>query len=116
MKLTMPVAAFGLCSITAAAPQLAVDVVPAKGAAHDDVVQFEKPVRLEAGGALVQVEAPGYAAPCWTDVDGDGHGDLVVGQFAGGKMKVYRGDARGKLAAGTWLEADGKVAEVPGVW
>ena len=42
--------------------------------------------------------------------------DLVVGQFNGGKMKVYRNLGGGKLAEGEWLEADGEIAEVPGVW
>ncbi|HLQ38255.1 MAG TPA: hypothetical protein VK348_10655 [Planctomycetota bacterium] len=78
--------------------------------------QFADPVRLEAGGEFVRVEQPGYAAPCWIDVDRDGKKDLVVGQFAGGKMKVYKNLGGGKFAEGKWLEAGGSVAEVPGVW
>lgn len=78
--------------------------------------QFAEPVRLRAGDEYVKVEQPGYAAPCWADTDRDGKKDLVVGQFAGGKMKVYKNLGQGKLAAGEWLEAGGKVAEVPGVW
>ena len=78
--------------------------------------QFEPPVRLEADGKPIRVESPGYAAPSWFDVDRDGKPDLVVGQFAGGKMRVFRSLGNGKFAAGTWLMADGKVAEVPGVW
>lgn len=78
--------------------------------------QFAPPVRLEADGKPVRLEKPGFAAPCWHDVDGDGRKDLVVGQFAGGKIRVFKNLGDGKLAAGAWLEADGKVAEVPGVW
>ena len=78
--------------------------------------QFAPPVRLQADGKPVQVEAPGYAFPSLFDIDRDGKQDLVVGQFAKGKMKVYRGLGDGKYAAGTWLQADGKDAEVPGVW
>ena len=77
---------------------------------------FAAPVRLMAAGKLVQVESPGYAAPCWADVDEDGLKDLIVGQFAGGKMMVYRNLGDGELAKGKWLQADGKTAEVPGVW
>jgi hypothetical protein len=77
---------------------------------------FEAPVRLQAGGEFIRTESPGYAAPAWFDVDRDGKKDLVVGQFAGGKMKVYRNLGKGKLAKGEWLEAEGRVAEVPGVW
>ncbi len=50
------------------------------------------------------------------DVDGDGRQDLLVGQFKGGKIKVYPGGADGKLGKGEWLQAEGKVASVPGVW
>ncbi len=78
--------------------------------------QFHAPVRLEAAGAPIRVEEPGFAAPAWVDFDRDGKHDLVVGQFKGGKLMVYRGLDDGKLAAGTWLEAGGKIVEVPGVW
>ncbi|HZL89338.1 MAG TPA: hypothetical protein VFB96_13250 [Pirellulaceae bacterium] len=78
--------------------------------------EFEPPVRLEAEGVPVRVESPGYAAPCWADIDGDGKKDLLVGQFAGGKIRVYKGLGDGKLAAGDWLKAGSAVAEVPGVW
>ena len=71
---------------------------------------------MTAGGEPVCVEAPGYAAPCWADVDGDGHKDLLVGQFNNGRIKVYKGDKAGKLAKGEWLQAGGKTATVPGVW
>jgi len=78
--------------------------------------QFHSPVRVQAGGADVKVEAPGYAAPCWHDLDGDGHHDLIVGQFAGGKMLVCKGSKDGSLQKGDWLKAEGDIAEVPGVW
>jgi hypothetical protein len=83
--------------------------------------QFHLPVRLKAGTDHIKVEAPGYAAPCWHDLNGDGHKDLIVGQFADGKMQVLL--SNGVLKEGvptfkpsTWLQAEGAVAEVPGVW
>lgn len=78
--------------------------------------EFEPPVRLKAGGVAVRVERPGYAAPCWADVDGDGKKDLLVGQFNKGKIQVFKGLGKGEFAKGSWLQAEGKVAEVPGVW
>ena len=79
-------------------------------------VEFADPVRLQGAGEAVRVEAPGYAAPCWADIDADGKKDLLVGQFNGGKIKVYKNLGDDKLAAGDWLQVDGKPAEVPGVW
>ena len=78
--------------------------------------EFKAPVLLKAAGEVIRTEEPGYASPAWFDVDGDGAKDLVVGQFAGGKMKVYRNLGDGKLAAGEWLMVEDEVAEVPGVW
>ncbi len=85
-------------------------------AAPPQAPEFAPPVRMEAEGKIVKVEAPGYAAPAWFDVDKDGKKDLIVGQFNGGKMMVYKNTGNGKLAKGEWLMAAGKVAEVPGVW
>jgi hypothetical protein len=78
--------------------------------------EFHPPVMLKADGKAIRVESPGYAAPCYFDIDKGGKKDLIVGQFARGKMKVYKNLGGGKFAAGTWLQADGKVAEVPGIW
>jgi hypothetical protein len=78
--------------------------------------EFQPPIRLMADGVPVRVEAPGYACPCWADIDGDGKKDLLVGQFKGGKIGVYKNLGDGKLAPAHWLSADSKPLEVPGVW
>jgi FG-GAP-like repeat len=78
--------------------------------------EFQAPVMLKGGDKAVRVEAPGYACPCWTDIDGDGNKDLLVGQFANGQIRVYRNLGDLKLAEGEWLQAGGEVAAVPGVW
>ncbi len=79
-------------------------------------VEFENPVRVKGGGEAIRVESPGYAAPCWADIDGDGKKDLLVGQFNEGKIRIFKNLGEGKLAAGEWLKAEGQVANVPGVW
>jgi hypothetical protein len=77
---------------------------------------FQPPVRLKAGDAAVRVESPGYAAPCWADLDADGRKELLVGQFNQGKIRVFKHLGAEKFAPGEWLQAEGTVAEVPGVW
>ena len=77
---------------------------------------FADPVRMEADGEPIKVEAPGYAAPCWDDIDGDGDMDLLVGQFNGGKIHVFHNTGDGTLTAAGFLEAEGETAVVPGVW
>lgn len=86
------------------------------GVATASAAEFEKPVRLEANGIPIRVESPGYAAPCWADLDGDGKKDLLVGQFRQGKIHLFKNLGAGKLAVGQWLKAEGEDAEVPGVW
>ena len=96
---------------------LLATLLPLCGAAWCSAAEFERPVRLKAGGVAIRAEEPGFAAPCWADIDGDGRKDLLVGQFPWGKIQVFKnlgGD--GKFARGVWLHADGWVAEVPGVW
>ena len=86
------------------------------GASVGSAADFEKPVRLKAGGVVIAVEEPGFAAPSWADIDGNGKPSLLVGQFNQGKIRGFRHLGAGKFAPGDWLQAEGKVAEVPGVW
>jgi len=77
---------------------------------------FERPVRLKAGDAAIRVESPGWAAPAWADLNGDGQMHLLVGQFRDGKIQVFKHLDGEKFAPGDWLQAEGEVAEVSGVW
>lgn len=95
---------------------LAVGVVGAVGIVSNQAAEFEEPVLLKAAGEPIGVESPGYAAPCWADIDGDGKEELLVGQFSKGKIKVYQHLGDLEFAEGEWLEAEGEIAEVPGVW
>lgn len=86
------------------------------GVAVCDAADFAPAVRLQADGVPIRVESPGYACPCWADIGGKGKNDLLVGQFRGGKIQIYKNLGDGRFAAGEWLKAGGQVAEVPGVW
>jgi hypothetical protein len=76
--------------------------------------EFDAPVRLVAGDAPIRVESPGYACPGWAVIKGEK--TLLVGQFNKGKIQVFKHLGGEKFAPGTWLKAEGKIAEVPGVW
>jgi hypothetical protein len=86
------------------------------GGAACSAAEFQAPTRFSGGGQPVRVESPGYAAPCWADIDGDGKKDLLVGQFNKGKVMVYKNLGDGSYAAGAWLKAEGSDVEIPGVW
>lgn len=46
------------------------------------------PFRVRAGDWYIDTEH-GHAHPLFTDWNGDGKPDLIVGQFEGGKAKIY---------------------------
>ena len=73
------------------------------------------PVRLQAAGKVIDTEV-GHAAPFVADFDGDGVKDLLVGQFGGGVLWVYKNlgtDANPKYAAGVKFKDGGPEGRVP---
>ena len=77
--------------------------------------ELGKPVRLEADGKPIDTEI-GHATPALYDIDGDGKRDLLVGQFGGGKMKIFKNlgtNKEPKYGPEQFLEADGKIVTTP---
>jgi hypothetical protein len=76
---------------------------------------FERPFRLRDANGWIDVDQ-GRAAPLVTDFDADGLPDLLVGQFGGGKLRVYknRGSAKAPRFDGfTWFQAGGHDGKIP---
>src|SRR5262245_31351668 len=72
--------------------------------------ELAPPFKVLVAGQPLDVGGVGYAAPFVGDFDGDGINDLLVGQFADGKLRIYRNvrtNARPKFEAFTWF-LDGK--------
>lgn len=77
--------------------------------------ELASPFRVEAAGLPIDVEV-GHAAPLVVDFDGDGARDLLVGQFGGGKLRIYRNASTNeapKLGAFAWFQAGGTEGKVP---
>ncbi len=79
---------------------------------------FQKPWRLQtqSGKVIDTGDGSGYAGPTLADVDGDDRPDLVVGQFTGGRFRVYKnvGTTRKPVYADHEFLAAGKtLASVP---
>ena len=75
---------------------------------------LEDPVRLNAAGAPIDTEH-GHAAPCLADIDKDGKTDLLVGQFEGGKLRVYLNKGTTKAPVygqAEWFQAGGTTGAV----
>jgi len=90
---------------------LGVAAVSASALAGD----LAPPVRVEAGGKPIDTDV-GHAAPYVTDWDGDGVNDLLVGQFGGGALWIFRNEgtnAAPKLAAGAKFKEGGPDGRVP---
>jgi hypothetical protein len=71
--------------------------------------ELAPPVRIQADGKPINVEI-GHAAPFYGDIDGSGKNALLVGQFGGGKLRIYKnvGTAKEpKFDKVTWF-LDGK--------
>jgi hypothetical protein len=73
------------------------------------------PFPVEARGGTIDVEG-GHAVPFLHDLDGDGLSDLLVGQFAGGKLRIYRNvGSRGapRFEDFSFFRAAGAEASIP---
>ena len=109
MALARTTFAFGFLIGTCALAALATPLVAQRSP------QLAKPVRLKAGGEIIDTgKHIAHAGPLLCDYDGDGKQDLLVGNFKG-HIQVYRNvgtNTRPKLEDKGLLQGDGKVIRV----
>lgn len=82
--------------------------------AHAAKIELAEPFVVMAGGKPIQVTI-GHAAPILADFDHDGLKDLLVGQFAEGKLRIYKNvgsKAEPKFENFEWFRAGGQEATV----
>jgi hypothetical protein len=73
------------------------------------------PVKILAAEKPIDVEI-GHAAPFVADFDGDGVKDLLVGQFGGGKLRIYKNtgtNAKPMFQQFTWFQDGSENGCVP---
>ncbi len=88
---------------------------PAEKAQAGLAPELAPPITITAGGKPIDVEV-GHAAPCVADLKGDGKPCLLVGQFGGGKLRVYANlGTKGKRRFDKfeWFQAGDKLGTVP---
>ncbi len=72
---------------------LSVGVLLALLAAPASAAGFEPGVKIVADGKPIDVTV-GHLVPCVVDWNDDGKKDLLVGQFSGGKIRLYLNTAK----------------------
>lgn len=81
-----------------------------------DPAELLPPVHIQVAGAPLDVEREGHAAPFVGDFFEDGTVALLVGQYDGGRLRIYRNTGtrtRPKFDKFIWFAAGGKIASVP---
>jgi hypothetical protein len=77
--------------------------------------ELAQPFRVVANGDPIDVDV-GHAAPFFADFDGDKLPDLLVGQFGGGKLRIFRNEgssAEPKFVRSAWFQCAGALGTVP---
>ncbi len=94
---------------------MTLSLVSALGTLSASTPTFHAPFQVKDGDLPITVDAC-HAAPLYVDYDEDGRKELLVGQFGGGKLRIYRNkgtDDAPVFEGFTWFEAGGEIASIP---
>lgn len=78
--------------------------------------ELAAPINIQAGGKIIDTGGVGYAAPFFGDFDGDGVRDLLIGEFAQGKLRIYRNvgtNTKPHFEDFQWFQNDAPTGRVP---
>ena len=103
-------------TLWAAAAAVALPAVAFAANAPAAKSELAAPVQVQAEGKPIDITEVGHAAPFHADFDGDGKRDLLVGQFGGGKLRIYRNtgtEAEPKFANYEYFKAGADLGTVP---
>jgi hypothetical protein len=78
--------------------------------------ELAPPVHVMAGDGPVDTQRVGHAAPFFGDFDGDGLGDLLVGEFFEGRLRVFPNvgtAAEPRFDDYAWFKAGTDLGRVP---
>ncbi len=95
-------------------PMLLVAVL-GLAAQADELRLLRDPIKIEAEGLPIEALS-GHAAPFVFDVDNDGRKDLIVGEFEGGRARIYLNqgsDDEPRFSGFSYLQAGGGDAIMP---
>ena len=78
--------------------------------------ELAAPVNVTAGGKAIDTGGVGYAAQFFSDFDGDGVRDLLIGEFSQGKLRIYRNvgtNTKPRFEGYEWFQNGAPTGRVP---
>ena len=79
-------------------------------------LELANPIAIVANGEAIDIGGYGHSAPFYADMDADNVPDLLVGEFKGGQIRLYKNHGTTEAPAFKdfeYLKAGGEFAVIP---